>query len=192
MSDDTWGNFLANSKPIVIIHTEGINLDNNNQIIDMMLTTLFNYQNEDFSVPLDIFIDEIQNQNFSSTSSIRKIMKEGRKIHMAFFGSTQDYYPKKTELGSTMGKAETQIFLRPSQDSEQAVAAELRWKKDDIARFDSMDRGDIIVKGALYNKAKCRNMHKTLSGHVDNFQSGDTIDELYEDAKVSEDDCGHK
>lgn len=129
MSDDTWGNFLANSKPIVIIHTEGINLDNNNQVIDMLLLTLFSYQNEDFTIPLDIFIDEIQNQNFSSTSSIRKIMKEGRKIHMAFFGSTQDYYPKKTELGSTMGKAETQIFLRPSQDSEQAVAAKLHWKK---------------------------------------------------------------
>ena len=185
MSEYTWNNFLASSKPIVIIHTEGINLDNNNQVIDMLLLTLFSYQNEDFTIPLDIFIDEIQNQNFSSTSSIRKIMKEGRKIHMAFFGSTQDYYPKKTELGSTMGKAGTQIFLRPSEDSEQAVAAELRWKKADMARFDSMDRGDIIVKGVLYNKKNKHNTQTTLSGHVDDFLSWDNNDENAE----TEDDC---
>lgn len=143
----------------------------------MLLLTLFSYQNEDYTIPLDIFIDEIQNQNFSSTSSIRKIMKEGRKIHMAFFGSTQDYYPKKTELGSTMEKAGTQVFLRPSEDSEQAVAAELRWKKADMARFDSMDRGDIIVKGALYNKKYKRNTQTTLSGHVDDFLPNDIINE---------------
>ena len=177
MSEDTWDNFLASSKPIVVIHTEGIALDNNNQVIDMLLSTLFSYQNEDFTVPLDIFVDEIQNQNFSSTSSIRKIMKEGRKIHMSFFGSTQDYYPKKTELGSTMGKAGTQIFLRPSEDSEQAVAAEIRWKKADMARFDAMDRGDIIVKGALYNKKKGRNTQTTLSGHVDDLLPNDIINE---------------
>ena len=185
MSEDTWNDFLASSKPIDIIHTEGINLDNNNQVIDMLLLTLFSYQNEDYTIPLDIFIDEIQNQNFSSTSSIRKIMKEGRKIHMAFFGSTQDYYPKKTELGSTMGKAGTQIFLRPSEDSEQAVAAELRWKKADMARFDSMDRGDIIVKGVLYNKKNKHNTQTTLSGHVDDFLSWDNNDENAE----TEDDC---
>ena len=189
MSEYTWNNFLASSKPIVIIHTEGINLDNNNQVIDMLLLTLFSYQNEDFTIPLDIFIDEIQNQNFSSTGSIRKIMKEGRKIHMAFFGSTQDYYPKKTELGSTMGKAGTQIFLRPSEDSEQAVAAELRWKKADMARFDSMDRGDIIVKGALYNKKKGRNTQTTLSGHVDDFLSWGSNDEPNEDAEITDDDA---
>lgn len=177
MSEDTWDNFLASSKPIVVIHTEGIALDNNNQAIDMLLLTLFSYQNEDLTIPLDIFIDEIQNQNFSSTSSIRRIMKEGRKIHMSFFGSTQDYYPKKTELGSTMGKAGTQIFLRPSEDSEQAVAAEIRWKKADMARFDAMDRGDIIVKGALYNKKKGRNTQTTLSGHVDDFLPNDIINE---------------
>ena len=185
MSEDTWNDFLASSKPIVIIHTKGINVDNNNQVIDMLLLTMFVYQNEDFTIPLDIFIDEIQNQNFSSTSSIRKIMKEGRKIHMAFFGSTQDYYPKKTELGSTMGKARTQIFLRPSEDSEQAVAAELRWKKADMARFDSMDRGDIIVKGVLYNKKNKHNTQTTLSGHVDDFLSWDNNDENAE----TEDDC---
>lgn len=187
MSEDTWGDFLASHKPIVIIHTEGINLDNNNQVIDMLLLTLFSYQNEDFTIPLDIFIDEIQNQNFSNTSSIRRIMKEGRKIHMSFFGSTQDYYPKKTELGSTMGKAGTQIFLRPSEDSEQAVAAELRWKKADMARFDAMDRGDIIVKGALYNKKKGRNTQTTLSGHVDDFLPNEIIYEADEEADIADD-----
>ena len=86
-----------------------------------------------------------------------------------------------------MGKAGTQIFLRPSEDSEQAVAAELRWKKADMARFDAMDRGDIIVKGALYNKKKGRNTQTTLSGHVDDFLSWGSNDEPNEDAEITDD-----
>jgi hypothetical protein len=96
-------------------------------------------------------------------------MKEGRKKHMSFIGATQDYYPSNTDLGSVMGKAGTQIFLRPTPNSENIVATELRFKKADMLRFDSMERGDIIVKGSLFSKDCRRNTSVTLSGHVEDF-----------------------
>ena len=68
-----------------------------------------------------------------------------------------------------MGKAGTQIFLRPTPNSENIVATELRFKKADMLRFDSMERGDIIVKGSLFSKACRRNTSVTLSGHVEDF-----------------------
>ncbi|MBQ6944574.1 MAG: type IV secretion system DNA-binding domain-containing protein [Ruminococcus sp.] len=169
MIDRTWNSFLGCSKKITIIRTDSAYTESGNQLIDMLLATLYNYQHDNPQVALDIFIDEIQNQNFSKTGPIRKVMKEGRKIHMSFFGATQDYYPRNTELGSVMGKAGTQIFLRPTPNSANVVAAELRFTKADMERFDSMMRGDIIVKANLFDKKLSRNVPTTLSGHVDDY-----------------------
>lgn len=149
------------------------------QIIDMMLATLYNYRCENCSVPLDVFIDEIQNQNFSKISPIHRIMKKGRKRHMSFLGVTQDYYPRNTELGKVMSKADTQIILKPTSNSESVVASELRFNKADMSRFDSMQRGDCIVKGSLYNKEQGRNIPTIISGHVDDYP------------KISETYCGN-
>ena len=167
MADRTWKHFHDRSRIITIIRTDPAYTESGNQLIDMMLATLYNYQCDNPQIPLDVFIDELQNQNFSKTSPIRKVMKEGRRFHISFFGATQDYYPRNTELGSVMGKAGTQIFLRPTPNSENVVASELRYRKADMLRFDSMQRGDIIVKGNLYSKESGCNIPTTLSGHVD-------------------------
>lgn len=167
MTDRTWKHFLDRSRIITIIRTDPAYTESGNQLIDMMLATLYNYQCDNPQIPLNVFIDELQNQNFSKTSPIRKVLKEGRRFHISFFGATQDYYPRNTELGSVMGKAGTQIFLRPTPNSENAVASELRYRKADMLRFDSMQRGDIIVKGNLYSKESGCNIPTTLSGHVD-------------------------
>lgn len=169
MADNLWAGFLSNSNSIIVIHTDSAYTESGNQLIDMLLATLYNYQHDNPQVALDVFIDELQNQNFTKTSPIRKVMKEGRKIHMSFFGATQDYYPRNTELGSVMGKAGTQIFLRPTPNSANVVAAELRFNKAEMERFDSMMRGDIIVKANLFDKKLGRNVSATLSGHVDDY-----------------------
>lgn len=169
MADKSWRGFLSNSNSIVVIRTDSAYTESGNQLIDMLLAKLYNYQHDNPQVALDVFIDELQNQNFSKTGPIRKLMKEGRKIHMSFFGATQDYYPRNTDLGAVMGKAGTQIFLRPTLNSANVVAAELRFSKAEIERFDSMMRGDIIVKGNLFDKKFERNVPTTLSGHVDDY-----------------------
>lgn len=169
MADNSWENIFKGSGKIFIIRTDPAYTECGNQLIDMLLATLYNYQHDNPNTPLDVFIDEIQSQNFSKQSPIRKIMKEGRKIHMSFLGATQDYYPRNTEIGSVMSKADTQIFLHPTPNSESVVASELRFNKADMKRFDSMQRGDVIVKGSLYNKDQKRNIPTTLSGHVDDY-----------------------
>ena len=169
MADRSWGEFFRSSNSIIVIRTNSAYTESGNQLIDMLLATLYNYQHDNPQVTLDVLIDELQNQNFSKTGPIRKLMKEGRKIHMSFFGATQDYYPRNTELGSVMGKAGTQIFLRPTPNSANVVAAELRFSKADMERFDSMMRGDIIVKANLFDKKLSRNVPTTISGRVDDY-----------------------
>ena len=124
----------------------------------------------------------IQNQNLSTDSPIYQILKEGRKYGIACFGATQDFYPFNTELGKIMGKADTQIFLRPTPNSSNAVAAALHFKKGEAARFDTMQRGDAIIKGCFYSKTEKRNIPATLSGRLASFTEDDT------DADASQND----
>lgn len=167
MESQSWRTFFQqNDGKIIIIRTTSACTEHGDQLIDMMLASLFSYQKENHDVPLDIFIDELQNQNFSTDSPIYQIMKEGRKDGIAFVGATQDFYPFNTELGKIMSKADTQIFLRPTLNSEGIVAAELRYRKADLARFDTMQRGDVIIKGPFYDREQGRNILTTLIGHV--------------------------
>ena len=166
LTNGTWKDIFRSDHKIHIVQiNEGFS-ENGNQIIDALLAGLFNYKREHPQRPLSVVIDEVQNQNFSASSPIKKILKEGRKHHLSVVAATQDFYARSTEIGSALGKAGMQIFHRPTQDSANLVAAELRWNKADMARFDSMNRGDVIIKGALYNKELGRNTQAILGGHI--------------------------
>lgn len=179
MASQSWGEvFQQNTGKIIVIRTASGSAEHGDQLIDMMLSTLFSYQKENHDVPLDIFIDELQNQNLSTDSPIYQIMKEGRKDGIAFVGATQDFYPFNTELGKIMSKADMQIILRPTPNSANAVAANLRFKKGDEAWFDTMLRGDAIIKGWFYSKIEQRNIPRTLSGRLASFIERDADDDV--------------
>ncbi|MBE6847403.1 MAG: hypothetical protein E7503_04630 [Ruminococcus sp.] len=170
MSQQSWGAYLKDkAAKIIIIRTASGMMEQGNQVIDMLLATLIKYQQENPDVPLDIFIDEVQNQNCSAGSPIFKIMTEGRKYHLSFYGATQDYYPRSTDLGKVMGKAGIQIFLCPTQNSAKLVADELRFHKAEAERFDTMQRGNAIVKGSFYDRHLKRNIPTILNGKIDSY-----------------------
>ena len=167
MASQSWDELLRqNAGEIIVIRTASGSAEHGDQLIDLMLATLCRYQKAHPEIPLDLFIDEIQNQNLSKDGPISWILREGRKYGIAFFGATQDFFPFNTALGRIMSKADTQIFLHPTPDSEQAVASELRFKKADTARFDDMQRGDAIIKASFYSRENKRNIPATLSGHL--------------------------
>ena len=62
-----------------------------------------------------------------------------------------------------------QMFLRHTPNSANIVADELRFSKAEIERFDSMMRGDMIVKANLFDKKLRRNVPTILCGHVDDY-----------------------
>ena len=87
-------------------------------------------------------------------------------MHLSFCGATQDYYPHNTEIGGTMGKADTQIFFRPTLNSADLVAKELRFGKADRERLDSMGRGVCFIKGSVFNPEVGQNEPTIISGIV--------------------------
>lgn len=171
LTNGTWKDIFSGERKIHVVQINEKYSNTGNQIVDALLAGLFNYKCENPQRPLSVVIDEVQNHNLSVSGPIRKILKEGRKYLLSVIASTQDFYARSTEIGSALGKADMQIFHRPTQDSANLVAAELRWRKADLARFDSMNRGDVIIKGALYNKEQKRNVQTTISGHIVDFHA---------------------
>lgn len=176
LNNGTWKDFFGGEHKIHIVQIREGYSESGNQIVDALLAGLFNYKRENPQRPLSVVIDEVQNHNMSVSSPIRKIFKEGRKHLLSILASTQDFYARSTEIGSALGKADMQIFHRPTQDSANLVAAELRWKKADMVRFDSMNRGEVIIKGSLYNKEQKRNVQTTISGHIVDFPAEEQDD----------------
>lgn len=171
LTNGTWKDIFSGERKIHVVHINEKYSNTGNQIIDALLAGLFNFKQGNPKRPLSVVVDEVQNHNMSVSSPIRKILKEGRKYRLSIIASTQDFYARSTEIGSALGKADMQIHHRPTQDSANLVTTELRWKKADMVRFDSMNRGDVIIKGALYNKEQKRNVQTTISGHIVDFHA---------------------
>jgi len=174
MAQDTWEDLFDTCKPVIVISSSTGAGDNNHQLIDMMLASLYNYQLLRNNEQLNIIIDEIQNQNLTKYSPIFKILSEGRKYHIAFVGATQPFHIKGDNVGDVMSKADTQIFLKPELESENNVAKVLGYDSKKRQYFARMERGDCIINGSLYNKAKGRNCPAAIKGHVAKATEGKT------------------
>ena len=68
MENRNWKEYMSTAKPITIIRTCNNSGEKGNAIFDMLIASLFNAQYEDSSVALDIFVDELQNQNCSENN----------------------------------------------------------------------------------------------------------------------------
>lgn len=149
--------------------------DNGNQLIDMLISSLYSYQIKNSDRQLDVFIDEIQNQNLSYTSPVARIMKEGRKHHISFISSTQISSNGCSASNKIMKQAETSVFFKPDSSSQKVVADMLNFKKSEICMLDELKRGECIIKSEFYNGHDKENTFAVLRGktflHFDSFQN---------------------
>ena len=166
MSNDTWHDLFKSSKPAIVISTSSEYNTTRHQLIDMMLASLYNYQCLNAEVSLDIMIDELHDQNLSDHGPIYKILKEGRKKHIAFIGATQAYHIKGDRVGDVMALADTKIILKPTDDSEDSIIKLLKYDKKKSQIFAHMERGDCIIKGNCYNTKVQRNCPIIINGKI--------------------------
>ena len=65
-----------------------------------------------------------------------------------------------------MKYAATNIFLKPTIDSEKNVADVLGFSKHEISKFRTMKPGDCYIEGYIYNNESKRNEPATIKGTV--------------------------
>lgn len=162
-----WSDLFTKNKIIVL--NLGLEVgESSHQLLDMLLSSLFNWQMTHVSKFLSIAIDELIDQDFSKGSPLSTIVKQGRKFHTALLGATQDYYNQGSSYLDTMKQANIKSFCRPGK-SEERVAQKLGYSNAIDAGFHKFKSGDTILEFDAYNKEIGGNEAITLRGRVVDF-----------------------
>lgn len=155
-NDRDWGKLIEESKDIIIISTKAVRSNGGSGLIDMLLMSLYYYQQAHGEKQLSVFIDEIRTQNLSTKGPIAKILTESRKNRMSLNFATQ-FLPKSTQVREIMDNAAIHAFF-PLDDRTAASAAKLL--NIDSQALTLLETGECYIKGTFYNQ----NRQKAIPG----------------------------
>ena len=155
-NDRDWGELIEESKDIIIISTKAVRSNGGSGLIDMLLMSLYYYQQAHGEKQLSVFIDEIRTQNLSTKGPIAKILTESRKNRMSLNFATQ-FLPKSTQVREIMDNAAIHAFF-PLDDRTAASAAKLL--QVDSKELTLLETGECYIKGTFYNQ----NRQKAIPG----------------------------
>lgn len=155
-NDRDWGELIEESKDIIIISTKAVRSNGGSGLIDMLLMSLYYYQQAHGEKQLSVFIDEIRTQNLSTKGPIAKILTESRKNRMSLNFATQ-FLPKSTQVREIMDNAAIHAFF-PLDDRTAASAAKLL--QVDSQALTLLETGECYIKGTFYNQ----NRQKAIPG----------------------------
>ena len=155
-NDRDWGKLIEESKDIIIISTKAVRSNGGSGLIDMLLMSLYYYQQAHGEKQLSVFIDEIRTQNLSTKGPIAKILTESRKNRMSLNFATQ-FLPKSTQVREIMDNAAIHAFF-PLDDRTAASAAKLL--NIDPQALTLLETGECYIKGTFYNQ----NRQKAIPG----------------------------
>lgn len=149
--EQSWSELFENSKKIIVISL-GDEVDENvHLLLDILLSSLFEWQRDHKTVPLTIVVDEVKYQNFAIGSPLHTIITQGRKFGTKLIGITQHYISQGNNNIDVMKEAGIEFFFAPSK-SQDRIAAELGYKTAIAAGFGAMDKGEFILSCDCYNK----------------------------------------
>ena len=155
-NDRDWGELIEESKDIIIISTKAVRSNGGSGLIDMLLMSLYYYQQAHGEKQLSVFIDEIRTQNLSTKGPIAKILTESRKNRMSLNFATQ-FLPKSAQVREIMDNAAIHAFF-PLDDRTAASAAKLL--NIDPQALTLLETGECYIKGTFYNQ----NRQKAIPG----------------------------
>lgn len=155
-TDRDWGELIEESKDIIIISTKAVRSNGGSGLIDMLLMSLYYYQQAHGEKQLSVFIDEIRTQNLSTKGPIAKILTESRKNRMSLNFATQ-FLPKSAQVREIMDNAAIHAFF-PLDDRTAASAAKLL--NIDPQALTLLETGECYIKGTFYNQ----NRQKAIPG----------------------------
>ena len=154
-NDRDWGELIEESKDIIIISTKAVRSNGGSGLIDMLLMSLYYYQQAHGEKQLSVFIDEIRTQNLSTKGPIAKILTESRKNRMSL--NFAQFLPKSAQVREIMDNAAIHAFF-PLDDRTAASAAKLL--NIDPQALTLLETGECYIKGTFYNQ----NRQKAIPG----------------------------
>lgn len=158
-----WGEFLENSKDIVIISMNASSKTGGYALIDILMMSLFYYQRFNPAKHLGIFVDEIHSQNLKPQGPITQILRESRKFRTFLNYATQFLSKKNTDANAVIKLAGLSAFFNPDDTSALTVSKSLGISQKELV---CMDVGECFIKGDVYNYQKHIRENKVLHGRT--------------------------
>ena len=159
--DQGWSNLFDSSKKIVVFSLGDEVGDNVHALLDILISSVFEWQRDHNTDPLTLVVDEIKGQNFADGSPLHTIMTQGRKFNTKLIGITQQYISQGNHAVDVMKEAGIKIFFEPAR-SQDRIATELGYKSGIDAGFGSMGRGEFILSCDCYSKVDAVNEHAVI------------------------------
>ena len=166
---DSWEKIIQYPGPATYIYLNSGSRDSALPIADMILASLRNYRKRNHDIPIDLYINDIGDLNFSSTGSIRKIINESERLNINVISIARDYYSPATPVGQIMATAEKQFFLFPTIKSKENVDSALQISSGDEWPFIDILYGDAILKEIVHDSHTGKNVATVCRGSHKNF-----------------------
>ncbi len=149
-------------------------------IANMLLASLRNYRKRNHETPIDLYINDISDLNFSCTGAIRKIINEADRLNINVIGIAADYHAPSTPEGEMMSSAGKQYFFFPTLSSKSYVNAALHitssdsWPFKDMSGYGTFDGA--VLKELVQDKYTGKSNSTVFKGDFRNYFS---LDEFF-------------
>lgn len=152
--DFDWADYFGNSGQINIIQLSRFTSSVQKAMIEFVLWDLFNYSqmNTEKKLVYPVFLDEVQNLNFSKEAPTFKILTEGRKFGWSGVFATQSLSSIKGEVDSIYNTAE-QIHFLPPESQTRSLAKTLSSDRNQQRVYEQelsgLQKGQCLVNGPV-------------------------------------------
>lgn len=173
--NNSWEDIFNSEISLLYIYSNSGSRDSAIPIANMLLASLRNYRKRNHETPIDLYINDITDLNFSCTGPIRKIINEAEKLNINVIGISADYHMPSTPEGEMMSSAGKQYFLFPTLSSKSYVNAALHitssdsWPFKDMSGYGTFDGA--VLKELVQDKYTGKSNSTVFKGDFRNYFS---------------------
>jgi len=150
--DFDWSEYFNHSGTVNVIQLKGLQSSVQNVIIEFVLWDLFQYSQMHTDLVYPVFLDEVQNLNFSKDAPTVKILREGRKFGWSGIFATQSLSSIKGEVDAIFNTAE-QVHFLPPENQTKFIAKTISSDRNIQGEYEQMltelVKGQCIVHGPM-------------------------------------------
>lgn len=156
-----WDKLFDSESGIVVISTSRDGIRKKAPLVNMLLADLYEFKLHHRDSRVTIVLDEIEDLNLEKDGPINTILRKGAKHRLSMMLASQEYSVEKDKLGKLIGNCSLHVFFRPKDANIADIAKHIGVDKSVLA---SLEQGQCVVDGPLFNKIAGKNKQKTVVG----------------------------
>lgn len=160
-SSQRWDGFLASQKKIVVITTGEDSVSKGPSIIDMLIASFYSWKQCVPDTPIIVALDECQDLNLDTDGPVDIMIRKGAKQGVRMIVALHEFSAAKDKIGKIIGNCGTFVFFRPKSDNIADIA---KFTGVDATTLASLELGQCVVCGLLYNKEAGKNKYAVVVG----------------------------